>query len=191
MVGVASSAATITNGGFEAPTANPEFTSGGVPDGWQVTGTVDLIGTLWQPQEGNQSIDLSAGAPATISQNVSGFVVNAAYELSFWLSGNPGGDPTVKMLTASAGATTGNFTFDTTSTSFTDMGWLEQALRFRATSETMLISFTGTDNPGTPFGAALDNVSLAAVPVPAAGLLLLTALGGAVALGRRKKVATA
>jgi len=37
------------------------------------------------------------------------------------------------------------------------------------------------------YGAALDNVAISAVPLPAAAPLLLAGLGGLVAFGRRRR----
>jgi choice-of-anchor C domain-containing protein len=183
LFGASATAATVTNGSFELPDIGGTF-NGTSPSGWTVLGSVDLINTYWQAQDGGQSIDLSRSSPATISQSVSGFTIGQTYELSFWMSGNPDGPPPIKMLTASVGGTSVDFTFDSSTNSKADMGWLEKTFLFSATSETMLLSFQGTDNPGTAYGAALDNVSISAVPVPAAGLLLL---GGLAAFGMFKR----
>ncbi len=54
-------------------------------------------------------------------------------------------------------------------------------------TQSLLISFTDVlEGPATNSSVATLNVQLSAVPVPAAGLLLLSALGGAAALRRRK-----
>ena len=188
LLGSVATAATVTNGSFELPDIGGSF-NGTNPTGWTVVGSVDLINNYWQPQEGGQSIDLSRSSPATISQNVSGFTIGQTYQLSFWMSGNPDGPPVIKMLTASVGSKAVDFTFDTTGITKASMGWVERTFLFSADSETMLLSFAGTDSPGTPYGAALDNVSISAVPVPAAGLLLLGGLAAFGALKRKRTTA--
>ena len=61
-------------------------------------------------------------------------------------------------------------------------------MRYVATSTTTTLTFTGLDN--NPFGAAIDNVTIAPVPEPA-GLLAVAVTGLAVRAVRRRKLAAA
>ncbi|HTF42838.1 MAG TPA: DUF642 domain-containing protein, partial [Terriglobales bacterium] len=81
-------AVTINNGSFENGTNPGSFTTVGTAgtniDGWTVdSGSVDYIGTYWTAASGNRSVDLSGGAPGSISQALSGLVDGVQYVLSF------------------------------------------------------------------------------------------------------------
>lgn len=187
----AAQAQSIVNGGFEQgtdPNANggdniglfaPDASS---LDGWVVSsGTVDYIGSRWAAGEGVRSLDLSGVTTGTIYQTVTGFTPGMAYRLSFLLAGNPEGGPSVKTARVGVGSSFADYSFDTTGYSASSMGWRSEWLDFIATSSSLSISFAGLDNH--PYGAALDQVSVAALtnvsPVPAGDLntSLMLALG--------------
>jgi choice-of-anchor C domain-containing protein len=125
--------------------------------GWTVdAGSVDWIGTYWQPQEGAMSIDMSGLDAGTISQTFATTIGNS-YDVSFFLSGNPAGPPAVKTLDVSAtGGTVGHYTFDTTGNTLASMNWTGESYSFLATTASTTLSFVST-TPG-PFGPAIDNV---------------------------------
>jgi len=194
----------ITNGDFEASNASGAFDeipngTGGV-QGWQVGHNgVDLIGTLWEPAAGDQSLDLSMRTAGSISQTVSGFTVGSIYTLSFALAGNPQGGESLKEVRVDldggdpAGAASSVFSFSTTSSSTTDMGWVTQAFSFEAAATDVTLTFKSLNE--SPYGPALDNVRLASgrgrladVPVPATFGLLA---GSLIAVGwyRRRIIA--
>ena len=186
-------AVTITNGSFETGSINPgsfTFLSSGstVIDGWTVGGAggVDYIGTYWTSSDGNRSVDLSGGGIGSVSQQLTGMTVGQEYTISFDLAGNPAGGPLVKGLEVSVDAMGGGlFTFNTTGATLSNMGWITQTVTFIATASSATLTFLSQNN--TSFGPALDNVSIAATPIPGALLLFGSALGGMGFLGYRRK----
>jgi choice-of-anchor C domain-containing protein len=182
----ASNAATLVNGSFEQPaTFNGGFTtlSAGNPTltGWTVdSGSVDLINTYWQNADGSYSLDMSGGSAGAISQMITDLVVGNWYSVLFSMAGNPDGGSGIKSLTASLGSDGGGtFLFDTAGLTKSVMGWAENQFVFQASATSGLLSFASNEN--NAYGPALDNVrivdTVAPVPVPAAGGLLLAGLG--------------
>jgi choice-of-anchor C domain-containing protein len=188
-------AVTITNGSFESGTNPGAFTEVGVGGtnitGWTVdSGSVDYIGTYWTASDGSRSLDMSGSSAGGISQALSGLSIGQEYTVTFDMAGNPAGAPATKFLQVSAGGTSGLYSFDTTGHSLSDLGWVTFTYVFIATATTDTLAFLSM-TPGS-FGGALDNVSIAATPIPGAILLFGSALGGMGFLGyRRKKLAAA
>lgn len=166
LAGSAFAVTSVVNGGFEdgTPSANPFDTL--VPGdtrltGWTIeSGSVDWIGSYWQPSEGSRSIDLTGFDAGAISQTLTTTIGNT-YVVTFDLSGNPAGPPTIKTLTVGAtGAPTTAYTFDTAAVGNTlaDMMWVSQTYTFLATSTSSVLTFTSTT--AGFYGPALDNVTV-------------------------------
>jgi choice-of-anchor C domain-containing protein len=189
------SAVTIQNGSFESGSINPgsfTFLSSGstVIDGWTVGGAggVDYIGTYWNASNGSRSVDLSGGGIGSLSQLLTGMVIGQQYTITYDLAGNPAGAPTTKHLAVSVGSMGGGLaTFNTgiLPSTLNNMGWITQSVTFIATASSATLTFLSQDN--TSFGPALDNVTIAATPIPGALLLFGSALGGMGFLGYRRK----
>lgn len=179
----------VDPGGFFTPVASGDSTS---IAGWTVGGSgVDYIGGYWQPEDGKRSIDLSGGAPGSISQLISGLTSGQVYDISFWLSGNPDGGSTTKVGTVSGG-TAQSFSYTLSGTnSLSNMNWKEFHYVFTALGATALLTFSS--GTGDAYGPALDNVSIAAVPEPATwGMMILGfGLAGGAMRRRSRKLATA
>jgi len=153
-----------TNGSFE----NGTYADGGSGfqtlsagdtsiTGWTVdAGSVDWIGTYWVAPDGSMSIDLSGADAGTISQTFATTIGNT-YTVSFALSGNPAGPPTVKTLDVSAtGGAVASYTYDASANVLPNINWSSATYSFLATSATTTLSFISTTS--TPFGPAIDNV---------------------------------
>ena len=180
------SAATITNGSFESPIQGGSFGTlvGTALTGWTIGGSIDLINSYWFPTDGNQSIDLNGGQQGSIFQNIAGLIAGARYLISFDLSGNPDGAPVTKTVLLSAGNENGTFT--ATPGGRPNIGYTSYTFNFVADGTNDLLTFASQD--AGFYGAALDNVTIAAIPVPAGLPLLLAGLGSLAAIRRRRKV---
>jgi len=195
MAAGAAGAATIVNGSFETATVDPGSTfltldAGSTAiDGWLVGGdSIDYIGGYWQPQDGARSIDLSGNANGSVSQTFA-TTLGQDYLVNFFLAGNPDGGPAAKVAISSAtGGPVQSNTFTVTgSDSHANMGWQPYQYRFTATGTSTTLSFASATD--TAFGPALDNVSIASVPEPAAWALMLVGFGGLGAAMRRRRTA--
>jgi choice-of-anchor C domain-containing protein len=189
-------AVTVINGSFESGIDPGSFTTVGAGDstsitGWTVaSGSVDYIGTYWQPGDANRSIDMSGNEPGSISQTLHGFTVGQQYSLSFLLAGNPDGPPPIKDLRVNIGGFQQDVAFPEGANTRPAMGWALYSLLFTADSTDPLLQFSSLTG-GSPFGAALDNVAVSETPLPAALPLFGSALGGWGFLGwlRRRRTA--
>jgi len=184
------SANLIINGGFESggyvQSSNDTMTlavGSTAMDGWTVT--EDLIAWIgpvnpWSltANEGDFFLDLtdfSTGSPfGGVSQNIT-TDVGQSYELSFDLgSSNRWGRPSA--IEASAAGSSNIFTSSTVG-GLSD--WDRVSMMFTADSETTTIFLTGVT--GSQY-IGLDNVSVSAVPVPAALWLFGSGLIGLIGM---------
>ena len=187
------SAATILNGSFEDTSPVGVFDTLPAGNGnianWTIdSGTVDFIGSYWQAAEGANSIDMTGGSIGTISQLISGLTNGVKYIITFAMSGNPDNGTSSKFMTVNAGGETGTYQYDVVAGVNTRamMKWEEYKFFFTARGTSELLSFAAVADNACCFGPALDNVSIAAVPLPASAPLILGALGALVALRRRR-----
>jgi choice-of-anchor C domain-containing protein len=184
-------AVTISNGSFETPIVGGQYStyaggSGNLPS-WSVDGdSIDHIGSYWNAQSGNQSVDLNGNNIGGISQTVGSLLNGQEYTVSFYIAATPGyGSQTVDV---SFGTTSQSYTLGDTG-SLSNMNWAVQTIKFVAdASGTALLKFAGTGNLfNNAAGMALDNVTIAATPIPPALLLFASALGGMGFLGYRRR----
>jgi choice-of-anchor C domain-containing protein len=204
----------IQNGSFENGTGDaPSGSFATEPTGstnitdWTVvssgtqssTDAVDWINGYWQAADGTHSVDLNGLQNGGVYQDIV-TVPGKTYEVTFDMAGNPDGAPALKLLVVSANPVSntttpgvdGFFTVLGTPTR-SDMNWTPESYSFVATSTLTMLEFSSADNPNTPFGPALDNVSAFAVPEPATWSMMLFGFGGlgAALRSRRSKQALA
>jgi choice-of-anchor C domain-containing protein len=125
------------------------------------SGSVELNGAgFWQSADGDQSLDLDGADTGAISQT---FATNllTTYRVSYSLAGNPDDIPAVKTgKVVVNGHVAQNFSFDTTGTSRTNMGYVTKAFTFLSTGTSAKLEFVSTTTPGG-YGPVIDKVSVA------------------------------
>lgn len=183
----ANAANLLVNGGLELPACPGSVCGFVTPTGWGSNGDIDIVtSSLWQPQEGNQSLDLNATGNGTLFQSFS-TTPGALYLVSFYLSGNPGNLPTIKSLDVSVASVSNSYTFDITGHTVAAMGWTQKTFQFTATGSTSTLLFASTDSPASNAGPALDNISVEFLRGPVSGVpepsSIAMMLGSAIALG--------
>jgi choice-of-anchor C domain-containing protein len=187
IIGLSSAAAhaavnLVSDGDFSSPSGGSSFvtySSGSSIGPWSVGGdSVDLIGGYWQNPAGTSgSVDLDGNAPGSISQVLS--LTSGDYLLSFYLSGNPDGAPSLKSLdvTLSSGALPASteYTYTIGTNTHTDMQYVFESYEFSATGPTTL-TFASLDE-GTPYGPVIGDVIVSAVPEPSTWSMLVLGIG--------------
>ena len=190
----------LTNGDFADPAVNGSYetiSAGSTAiTGWTVTsGSVDLIGSYWAPAisgtpstAGAQSLDLAGNSTGGISTTVGNLTVGDKYNVLFYMAGNPDGGNVIKSLSTfisgpgNTGLTSGTYSFDTTGHTEQNMGWIRDQLTFTAVSSSETLSFlnypyVGLAGASSPYGAALSNVSVAAVPEASTWAMMIIGFG--------------
>lgn len=187
-----SQAAVFTNGSFEQGTFGgggfeTVFAGSSAITGWTVGGSsVDWIGTYWNPQDGNRSIDLSGNNNGSLSQTFD-TIAGQTYLVTFYVAGNPDGGPTIKTFDRGVDVLFAD-SFNSAASSLSDMGWTLHSFDFIASGPTSTLSFVSTT--GTAYGAALDNVSVTAVPEASTWAMMILGFLGLGFLGYRKSKAS-
>lgn len=200
--GGAATAATVVNGSFEDVSGGKTLVNGG---NWkvydQITGWATTAGegievqtnTIIKAQDGNNYVELDshpnnglngATTNSTMVQDI--LLAVGRYQLSFWYSPRTSDAGTNGISYSVGDLLIGSIT-GPGSNPVTAVGkWTEVLAEFTVTtagSYKLTFAAGGTANQ---LGGFIDNVSVSAVPLPAGGLLLLTALGGLAAARRRK-----
>ena len=194
----------VSDGDFTSPGGGGSYTpyaSGTLMGPWSVTSpccsptsdAIDLIGGYWDaPTSGTGSVDLDGTSPGMISQSFS--LAPGNYVLTFDLSGNPDGGAGVKSLAVSIDGITDDLSYTVTgANNHGNMLYQLETIDFSvATAGTVTLSFESMDASTSPFGPVIGDVSVTAVPEPAAWGLMILGLGGlGAALRGRRRLVTA
>lgn len=200
------SAATVVNGSFEEDAGTAQdgqafstLASGSGNDSWSVFSSlpgwttvsgsgieVQTTNTLGlTPQDLAHYVELDSNNNSTMKQTIN-FTSTGSYLLSFWYSPR-NDDAASNGITYSIGTLLGSVTGPGGGPPATSVGSWTQILASFVITQTgnydLVFAASGTDNS---LGGFIDNVSIAPIPLPAGGLLLIGALGGLAALRRRK-----
>ena len=183
-------AATLVNGSFELGISPGGYTTVAGGDstsitGWTVGGGgVDYIGSYWIASDGVRSIDLSGGAPGSVSQTFA-TIAGRSYAVTFDLSANPDVGAGLKDLLVSAGATSTLYQVGQAGYPLT---WTPTSFLFTALGSTSTLTFTSGAN-NSSWGPAIDNVAASIVPVPepATWIMLIAGFGLVGVAARRSK----
>ncbi len=193
----AAQAASLVNGSFEDGFGQPaaggfvSLPSGSTAiTGWTVGDNgIDWIDDgYWEASDGQRSLDLSRIAAGSIAQTFA-TIVGAIYTVTFDLAGNPDGPNETKVQVTSVNGPPFQqlFFFDVgPGNTRQNMGWETKSFTFTANSNQSTLTFgSATD---TPFGPAIDNVSVQAVPEPGTWLMMIVGFGllGGMLRGRRR-----
>jgi Protein of unknown function (DUF642)/PEP-CTERM motif len=181
----------FVNGSFELPLAPVGWYTNyaaGSPDivGWSIvgidaavtSGSLVFSGITFQAQDANQWLDLSGASSNSTLNGVSQTVATTPgqiYEVSFYVGSATDGSlffPCTIDLSIDGQARVSYFNPATPTTS---LDWKQFTVNFTATGATTSLTFYN-GGAANNFNAALDNVSVTAVPEPASGALLLMGL---------------
>ncbi|MGO9430787.1 DUF642 domain-containing protein [Rhodoblastus sp.] len=185
----------VLDGDFNSPGSSSSFTtyfSGQSFGPWNVTGTgastgVDLIGTYWQALTvGGGTVDLDGNAPGGISQALT-LKQGDWYKLSFYLSGNPDGQPTVKTVAVAVGSAAETFTYTIGDNTHSSMNYILETVSFQADA-TNTLSFKSLDT-ASPWGPVVGGVAVSA-PELSTWAMMLAGFAGLGFVGYRRNRAT-
>jgi hypothetical protein len=148
--------------------------------------TANTVGLGLPVGNGQHYVELDSNNNSSMQQSIT-FDSIGSYVLSFWYSPRDG-DAASNVIDYSIANLAGSVTGPSGVPPVTTVGfWTLIEATFVITDitnpYTLTFAANGTNNS---LGGFIDNVSIAAVPVPAGGLLLIGALGGIAALRRRK-----
>ena len=205
----AASAVTVVNGSFEdgagyvatdgqlfetlaTGTGNSSWSVFTSLPGWTVVSgagiEIQTAGTAVpvDPQDGQHHVELDSNNNSSILQSIN-FTSTGSYILSFWYSprDNNVGSNIIDYSLGSLLA--GTVTGPSSGPPVTAVGiWTLIEVTFVVTQTGSYDLVFAADGTSNSLGGFIDNVSIAAIPVPAGGLLLLGALAGLAGLRRRK-----
>ncbi len=168
----------VVNGNFDQPSTGGFGAFVSIPGWTSNTGDTIEVGTngtygLACYTAACTNLELNSNFAGSVSQLVTGLVAGRTYALDWAYGTRPGGGAQA-MTTFLDGVAVG-------SNSYTGNGaatWLLTSVRFVATGNAALLTFTGSNVGGSPsYGNEVTAVSVASVPEPAAWAMLLTGFG--------------
>jgi hypothetical protein len=185
-------AAPFTNGDFESgddPGSATEHSAGSSAiTGWTILdqesdpsdSDVTYIGSFFPAQSGSRSVELSGGDLGGIQQTFD-VVDGQQYRVSFYSTSEFRGDRRLRAMVQS-GTNLVSEDFQAT-----NAGWVLRTFSFVADGTSATLTFLSLVNRQGRFNGTIDNVTIAAVPVPVALPLMAFALGALGVVGMRRR----
>ena len=155
----------LTDGDF-SQTAEPASTLGftkgqSFAPSWHVTkNSIDFVSSMYWNMDGLCSVDMDGGNNGAIAHKSLATSAGAKYTVTFLLSGNSDGPPTVKTLKVSAASQSSTFTWDTSGGNDPRHGkFAKKTWSFTASKAKTTLNFTSLD-PANAYGAVVAGVSV-------------------------------
>ena len=121
---------------------------------------VDVIaGSLFDPADGNQIIDLAGGGPGAISATFN-TVVGQEYQVTFQFAGNPDSTTNVRTIDVSVGGETLTISRDANGNTRPNITYETATINFTATSTSSTLTFTADQSDPAPNSILIDDVSV-------------------------------
>lgn len=155
--------------------------------GWQANQGIELQTTPTlglMPNHGKYYVELDAYKNSSMSQDV--FLTAGQYILSGWYAPRTGVMPNSNIIDWGVAGVLAETVTGPTAT-ILSMTWTQFSQTFLIDTAGTYSVFVSAGGLSDSVGGLVDNMSLAAVPIPAAGLLLLASLAGLGALARRRR----
>jgi hypothetical protein len=130
---------------------------------WEVSRkNVNLDGSTWANVDGLCNVDLDGNVPGVINSSAFPTKPGASYTLSFVLSGNGYGPPTIKAMKVSIDKQFKQFTWNTYGGNDAENGdWKTVTWKFRVTGRLSVLNFASEDPKGSGFGAVIAGIAIA------------------------------
>lgn len=128
---------------------------------WRVAkGSIDFVSPTYWNMAGLCSIDVDGGSPGAFTHKGFPTAVNAKYTVTFLLSGNSDGAPTVKTLKVSAANQSITYTWDTSNGNDPRHGkYAKKTWTFTAAKASTVLKFASLD-PTSAYGPVVAKIAV-------------------------------
>lgn len=129
---------------------------------WEVAKkNINFDGSTWASVDGLCNVDLDGSVPGVIKSSAFSTKPGASYTLSFVLSGNGYGPPTVKTIKVTVDKQFQQFTWNTYGGNDAENGdWKVVTWKFRVTGHLSVLNFASEDPKGSGYGAVIAGIAI-------------------------------